>query len=409
VALLVVVLVAVRVVAVVAVLRSGQEEEFSILGGDARRYEAIVDEPGRPYRDFDVEYPPLTLGLVHLVDRPTTLGTLTVLAVSQLLLELATAVVLAWAWSRRAAVAYLVLASPMLVYPFAYLRTDLLSVFLAVLGLGLLRRGLDRRGGAALALSVFAKVWPLVLAPSMVVRRRGQGLVAWAITGAVALGAWVAWAGPDGIRQILTFRGATGWQIESIPGIVLHGLDPAGSTVQQGAWRTATTAPDAVRAALSLAALTVVAVAWWLAHRVPTPAHHLATPGGREMEPGDAAVEGYAPLAAVTAVLVLSSIISPQYVLWFLPFAAIVTVRGDRTVAALTLAAGLSSTLGLLWIEELIAGDGLAVATVAVRNVTLVALLAVALVRLVRLGARPCGPVGTDRAVSADQPTATGA
>ena len=150
------VLVLARLVSIVVILQSGQEEEFSILGGDARRYAVIVGEEGTPYRDYDVEYPPLALGLMHAIERPTSLGTLTALSFSQLALELATAAVLAWAWSRRAAITYLVLGSPMLLYPFPYLRIDLLSVFLAVLGLGLLRRGRERTGGAALALSVFA-------------------------------------------------------------------------------------------------------------------------------------------------------------------------------------------------------------------------------------------------------------
>ena len=313
---------------------------------------------------------------MHLVERPTPLGSLTALAVSQLALELATAGVLAWAWSRRTAVTYLVLGTPILLYPFAYLRIDLLSVFLAVLGLGLLRRRHEGLGGVALALSVFAKVWPIVLAPTMVLRRQWRGLAAWAATGAAALAAWVAWAGVDGISQILTFRGARGWQIESIPGIVLHALDPDGSTVQEGAWRSAVAAPGAIRTGLSLVGLVVVALAWWWAHRAAErheglePAAVDAT--GPATTAADLVVEGLAPLAAVVALMVFSTIISPQYVLWFLPFAALVTVAGDRLVGSLSLAIVATSTLGLAWIERLIPGDGAAVGVIVLRNLLLV-------------------------------------
>jgi len=381
---LVAVLVLVRVVAVLALLTSGVEDDNSVLGGDARRYEVILSSEGTPYRDFEVEYPPIVLGLMELVDRPTPLATITLLAVSQLALELATATVLAWAWSRRTAVTYLVLGTPMVLFPFPYVRIDLLSVFLAVLGLALLRRHRQVSGGAALAISVFAKVWPVVTAPVMLLRRQWTGLVAWAVTGAAGLLAWVAWAGPGGITQILTFRGADGWQIESIPGLVLHALDPHGSTVQEGAWRTAVSAPGLVRNLLSLAGLVVVTLAWWLAWRATR------DPDGRRrgrariagLDDDDLVIEALAPLAAVLAMLIFSTIVSPQYVLWFLPFAALATARGDRTIGALSLAIASLSMVGLAWIHGLIPGEWHVIAVIGLRNLLLVVLLGVCLSRL---------------------------
>jgi hypothetical protein len=389
------VLVLARVISIGVLLHSGVEDENSILGGDARRYEVILSGEGTPYRDFEVEYPPLALGLMKLVDRPTPLGTLTVLAVSQLALELATASVLAWAWSRRAAVVYLVLGTPMVLFPFPWVRIDLLSVFLAVLGLALLRRGRHEAGGGiALAASVFAKLWPVVLAPVMVLRRQWRGLTAWAVTGAAALLAWVAWSGVDGIFQIVTFRGADGWQIESIPGIVLHALDPQGSTVEQGAWRTAASVPPVLRTGISVAGLVVVGLAWWWARRAVDPGVEAAGVDRPVQVPeaavvsgmtrADLVIEGLAPLAAVLALLVFSTIISPQYVLWFLPFAALVTARGDWWIGGLALGVVGLSTLGLGWIHGLIPGEWHAVAVIMARNVLLVALLVVALHRLHR-------------------------
>ena len=165
---------------------------------------------------------------------------------------------------------------------------------------------------------MFAKVWPLALGPLLFVRRRWRGATAWVATGALGLLAWVAWAGISGIDQVVTFRGAKGWQIESIPGILLHMSDPAGSHVEQGAWRTAAAMPWWSRPLLTAATVGVVALAWWTAAAVGAARR-------------DAALEGYAPLLAVLAMLVFSPIISPQYVLWFVPWAAIATVHGwDR-------------------------------------------------------------------------------
>jgi len=378
-----------RLISIVAVLHSGVEDENSILGGDARRYEVILSGEGTPYRDFEVEYPPLGLGLMKLVDRPTPLGTVTAVALSQLALELATAGLLAWAWSHRSAITYLLLGTPMVFFPFPYLRIDLLSVFLAVLGLALLRRRWPRTGGVMLALSVFAKIWPVVVAPSMLLRRQWRGLTAWVVTGAAALTAWVAWSGPSGISQILTFRGADGWQIESIPGIVLHALDPHGSTVEQGAWRTAVEAPAVARTGISLIGLAVVVLAWWWAHRAIQPGPEPDDDIRAGLSRHDLVLDGLAPLAAVVSLLVFSSIISPQYVLWFLPFAALVTARGDGLIGGLSLGTVALSTLGLGWIHGLIPGEWHAIAVIALRNLFLVALLTVTLHRLWRAVSAP--------------------
>lgn len=393
------ILVLARVVAVVVLLGSGIEEEFTILGGDARRYEAIVTAEGTPYLDTEVEYPPVAVGWMALVVRPTTLGTLTTLAVSQLVLELATAGILAWAWSRRTAVTYLVLGTPMIFFAFPYVRIDLLSVFLAVGGLALLRRRRQVSGGVLLAVSVFAKLWPLVVAPSMLLRRQWRGLTAWAITGAAGLAGWVLWAGTDGIGQILSFRGATGWQIESLPGVVLHALEPSASTVQQGAWRTAVDATPLARNGLTLLGLVLVAVSWRWAGR----AHHRRLAAG-DPRGAELVLDGLGPLAAVLAMLVCSTIVSPQYVVWFLPFAAIVTAAGDRLVGVLTLVTTTLSTLGLYWIHGLVDGDWGPVTVIVGRNAALVALLVVSLGRLARL-ARPGTPtpVAVDGA-AADPP-----
>lgn len=362
-------LVAVRVAALVAVLSSGQEEQHSILGGDARRYHQIVTAHGTPYLDYAVEYPPVALALLHVTDSDDTHASLIRLGVSQLLLDLGTAALIGSAWGRRAGTAYLVLGLPFLPYPFVYLRIDLLTVFLATAGLALLHRNRERSGGALLAVSVFAKLWPVALAPLFLLERKTKALVAWAFTGAAGLVAWVGWAGIGGPIDVFSFRGATGWQVESLPGIILHIADPQRAHVESGAWRTGTM-PSWSRPTLTLLSFGFAAVAWWLAHR------------RRQEGASDLVAYALAPLAALLSLLIFAPIISPQYMLWLLPFAALLAARGDRLLSGMMLLVGALSTLGMATIKQQIAGDLVGTLPIVARNTVLVAMFAVSLIQL---------------------------
>jgi hypothetical protein len=362
-----------RVIAIVVLLNSGVEDEFSILGGDARRYEVILESDGTPYRDFEVEYPPVTLALVHLLGGDDVLDTLTRLAISQLVFEMAIAALLAWGWSRRVGVAYLVLGTPFIFFPFPYARIDLFTVFLAVLGLALLRRRFDRAGGIGLAVAALAKLWPLVVAPILLVTRRGRAFWAWLATLAVGMVVWLAAFGPSGLAQVATFRGSKGWQIESIVGVFFHMADQPASHVEQGAWRTGAEVPLLVKPVLPALALGNAALAWWWARaRVTRAGHH----------DDDEAVWSLAPLASIVGLLVFSTIISPQYVLWFAPFVAILAARGERVITTLYLAVAVLTTFILGSIHGQIEGELYATVPIIVRNALLVGILAIALWRL---------------------------
>lgn len=368
-------LVLARIVAIVILLRSGVEHEGTILGGDARRYLEILHTPGTPYRDHAVEYTPLTLGFLSLVDRVGVHATLTAIAWSQLALELAVVAVLWRVWSRRTALWYLVLGTPLLLFPFPYARVDLLTVLLAVSGVALVVRHRPVIGGATIGMAVLAKVWPWALAPLLLVRRQRRGIVAFATTVSAGTIAWIAWAGTAGIAQVVSFRNARGWQIESLPGIVAHAFDPGSSVFESGAWRSGAPMTWWGRVALFVASLASVAWAWWRADRADATSRDDA--------------EAVAATFAVVALLVLAPILSTQYVLWLLPFAAIVAARGDRATGALALIAAAMSTAGLAWIHQLTDGDRWAIAIVAIRDVVLVVLGVHLARRLQRAGAAP--------------------
>jgi Glycosyltransferase family 87 len=370
-ALLFVLLAGVRIAVVPIALASDATapSRYRILPGDARRFYKIASQDGRPYRDFEVEYPPVMVAAIEAIDGGTVRSTTVRLMWSQLVIDLAIAAVVAWAWGRRAGIAYLLIGLPFLLYPFIYLRLDLLSVFLAVLGIALVRRRHQYGGGAALAIACFAKLWPVVLVPVLIVRRAWRALAAFVVVGAAGTAAWVAWGGIDGPRQVLTFRGAKGWEFESTVGALVRSVGGATPHIERGAWRVGEV-PAVVNGVLAVALLAGVAMAWVLASR--------AKPRGT------AVLDGLAPMAAITVFLVFSPLLSPQFLLWLLPFAAIAAAHGERLVTGLVFLVFALSTALLALLPELIHGGTFALFVLISRNAILIALLAALAIRLMQ-------------------------
>ncbi len=369
---LVAVLVVLRIAAAGYLVLSHTDREENILGGDAGRYHEIAETDGTPYRDFDVEYPPVALALIELTNGADRAGTIERLVASQLILDVAVAGLLVWAWDRRTALTYLVLSTPLLAFPFLYMRIDLLSVFLALLGLALVRKGWDKAGGASLAVAAYAKVWPVVVMPVLVIERKVRAGAAWVVAMVACGVAWLVWGGLDGPSQVLTFRGAKGWQVESLVGLVFHVSNPSGSHPEAGAWRTAAEMPGWSHLLLTALSGLTVLIAWWLAWR------------RRRDGDDDSVVYGLAPLVCVIGMLVFAPILSPQYVLWFLPFAAIVAARGNRLMGALALAVTALSAWSFAVIKAELHGQWYAVYPLFLRNGLLVAMLVVGVVQLAR-------------------------
>jgi Glycosyltransferase family 87 len=375
------VLAGLRIAAVPLSLASDATEpsRYRTLPGDVIRYHNIAISDGRPYRDFEVEYPPLMLAAIEAIDGGDVRSTTVRLMWSQLVLDVAIAVVVVWGWGRRAGIAYLVLGLPFLLYPFLYLRLDLLSVFLAVLGFALVRRRQPVAGGATLAVACFAKLWPLALVPMLIVRRAWWALGAFVGVGAAGLTAWTAWGGVDGPVQVLTFRGAKGWEFESTVGAVVRSIRDVTPRIEGGAWRVGEMG-DWTRNLLTLALVAAVVSVWFVASR--------AKPSGPRV------LDGLAPVAAVVAFLVLSPLLSPQFLAWLLPFMAIAALYGEQLVAGLAFVAIALSVALLALLPELIHGETLALFVLAARNVVLVALLGVLAVRLVRATGWRRAPAG---------------
>jgi hypothetical protein len=367
-------LVALRVVVVPLVLLDPlTSRKNAVLTGDVRRYHRIAQAAGVPYRDFEVEYPPVTWAAIKMLNGRDNRETTIRVVVSQLLCDIAIAAALAFGWSRRAALAYLVLGLPLVLYPFIYLRLDLLSVALAAWGFALVRKDRWRGGGVLLAVACFAKLWPLAVLPMLAFQRRWRALATTLVTGALGLVVWVAVAGYDGIQQVMTFRNSVGWQIESVVGALVRMFNHDTVHVESGAWRVGASAAQWSRP-LGAAMVATVAAVWWLASRRRDDA---------------VAIEVVAPLAAIGAFLALAPILSPQYVCWLLPFAALAVVAGARAMAAISAAVVALSSMLLYVIKDVIWGENAATVLLLVRNGLVVALIVVGMVQLGRRRPEP--------------------
>lgn len=269
---------------------------------DVTRFHQIATSEGRPYRDFEVEYAPaetIAIDVLASGDRRSTAVRLVVVA---LVCDLIAFSAIWYGWGRRTAALYLLVGLPLV--PFIYLRLDPLVVALAVWGLALARRGRERTGGATLALAALTKLWPLVVAPAFVTERRGRATRWFAGLFSIGMMAWVAFGGIDGIRQVLSFRDATGWEVESTIGSIVWLVTGGPIRLEAGASRTGLI-PGWSRPLL-LALLIASLLAIWTRAR------------DRDV---DAA--GGPALAAVGALLALSPLFSLQYALWIAPWSAV--------------------------------------------------------------------------------------
>jgi glycosyl transferase family 87 len=283
---------------------------------DAGRFQEIARAPGLPYRDFPVEYAPAETLLIQIIVGPTAKDTARTIAILAFAADLATFAILARAYGRRTAARYLALTIPVL--PFIYLRFDPVPTALAVAAVAMAARGGERKGGLALGLAALMKIWPVVVAPIWLVRRR-RCVATWFVGTVVAGGlAWIAVGGLGGPSQVATFRHAPGWHVGSLVGDVVWLATGGPVALQGGAVRVGTVEAWAPWA-LGIVAVAVIGWIWTLSARA------------------DVRPEGIPALAAVVALCVCSPLFSIQYLWWMLPWAAIGgDDRRGRTIALVT-------------------------------------------------------------------------
>jgi hypothetical protein len=156
----------------------------------------------------------------------------------------------------------------------------------------------------------------------------------------------------------LTFRGSTGWQIESTVGSLIHLAGSSTLRMENGSWRI-----GATNGALSIFLFLMAGpICVWSAWR-----------GARLSRVGT----GW--LGAVAALMVISALLSAQFVIWLAPAVGIAWTDGDlRSAAIAALAVAMT---GAFWMTygSVLDGRTAALLMVVMRNAVLAALCATAL------------------------------
>ena len=351
-------LVALRVVALVTVVVGVPHYPDSA----AHRFYDIAHHPGIPWRDTPVEY---AIG-DYVVIRAVGWGSL---ALTRMLLAVVafTADLVAWravarGWGRDAAIRYLWLGAPLLI--FLYRRSDLVPVALAALGLAWARRDRERAGGIALGVAALSKLWPVVVAPALALERKTRALTTAVIAAVAGIVVWIAIGGFDALRQVGTFRGSTGWEIGSAIGVPVWAFTGQ-HRFEEGANRAGTIPAGAPEALLALTVVTVTTI-WLLARR-------------RDEQPA-----GAPALAAAAALLVFSPVFSPQYVAWLLPWAAVAGGDGRRWTWLGAAPVIITGALVTIWYVDVDLGPGGNQLVLGARNLSVAVIVVVYLVEALR-------------------------
>lgn len=302
---LLVALIAVRVLIVGVVIadagRHGVDDPVVL------RAHAVASSPASPWKGFPAASMPVETSLMHVVGGDSPTATAVRMALLAFIADLAVFVGVGFAWGRRAAGGYLLLALPLL--PMLYRRFDLVSVALATWGAALLtRRGDDEVGnpGIAFALAIWTRLWPVALLPVLFLRRAQRSLLS---LGAVVVLGGVAWffvGGKKAPFQVLTLRDAVGWSVEGTIGSALRAFGLAGPSSPDGNTVRFGTVPGPTEPLLFVALLTLLGLVWWGASREP------------QRDPF-----GATSVAAVAALLVCAPLVAAQYVAWLLPWTAV--------------------------------------------------------------------------------------
>jgi hypothetical protein len=332
---------------------------------DFDRYYEIGSAAGRPYIDYAVEHPIGTLLVFKVLARLTggrpSFGLAVV--VLDLIADAVIVLSLVWGWGIVAATVGAATLIPVLGLLFN--RTDTWSTAAAIVAVAAWRRERPTAIGVGLAIGSAFKLWPIVLTTLLIVpwRRRSTviALAAFATTAAAIAAATVWIAGAEGMLQVLTFRGATGWQIESLVGSLIHLGESHTLRLESGAWRIGRINATA-SIAMFLAAAPICVWSSWRGARV------------------DRVGAGW--LASVSALLLLSALLSAQYVIWLAPAAAIAWVDGDRLPAVLTAVA--VALTQLLWTGygSVLNGELPAMLLVVARNGVLLAVAITAILAI---------------------------
>ncbi|HLY87179.1 MAG TPA: glycosyltransferase 87 family protein [Gaiellaceae bacterium] len=311
-------------------------------------YSGLVRGGAVPYRDFAFEYPPAALAVLLLPaymswSYATSFAVLMGVCGAGCLVAVASALRAVGAGAMRTWAALIAIGvSPLLLGSLFDTRFDLWPTLLAAGALVTIVRERPAAGGVLLGLGFAAKLWPAVLLPIAVVhlwRRRGRAgaLIVVAAFVAVAAACFLPFAvlGPDGLRAMFADQLNRPLQVESLGAAVLlaaqHlGMHPLTTVSTHGAQALSGHGAGLAANVETVLEIGSVIVVWILFAL-------------RRNASGDVVL--LAAGAALAALVAFDKVLSPQYLIWLVPFALLLRgARGAFAGGLLFLALGLTQT-----------------------------------------------------------------
>jgi hypothetical protein len=343
-----------------------------------RSMTGLVQDGLIPYLDWGLEYPPLAIVPIALGGAFGNTEEIYPITFGLLMLGCFLAIQ-AWvgALAGRAAM-WAVAVSPLLLGAMVRTHMDAFVVAMVTGALLLFARQRSTWAFAVLGLGTVTKLFPILLVPIAVVwlAARGErarilpGLAAFAAVVVVVCAPFLS----DGFFDQFRFHLERPVQIESTPGLVLSAIGDSyvtGTEAHPDEFKSNGLAGGPADLVGNL--FTVLLAVLWLATRG-----------------GDIRRLTYLWFAAILGFVVLGQVLSPQYLVWLLPFAAAAWAWGDRDLALLTAAA---SVLTLIEFPsryfDVVAQETFAVVLVAARNAVLLVLLSLVVARLAGRGRSP--------------------
>lgn len=360
-----------------------------------------------PYRDFPVEYPPLAL--LHLVlprlllgNSPTPDGYQTLFSLFGLVMAAVTGVAIYWlarhGWSgpsvRDSLLVYVGLA--LALGPVVIWRYDIMPTMFVALALVAVAAGRPSWSGAMLGLGAATKLFPAFLGLPLfifyVLRRRLEATLLLASGFVVAFGLVVAEAvAVAGLNafSFLTYQDDRGVEIESLLGGIVILADAVAGTGAEvglgfGAWQVSSPLIEAL--AVPRQIVEAVLLFALVAGGALSVVRDRRTFGVVQRE----TLVTYLA-ATLLLVIIVNKVLSPQYLVWLLPF---IPLLGRGPALVMLAAAVLTTLIYPLWFQELLRLEPPLIVVLNVRNALLVVLFALLIVPRRSLGALQRGDVG---------------
>lgn len=353
---------------------------------DIGYYRAVAERLAlglRPYRDFPLEYPPLALVLLALPQRlrvfyPNGFAAEMFLwgAATAVFVSLCSAPNRSWAGRLAAPLAYalgVVACGAVLAN-----RYDVAVAFTISAALWALARRRHGAAAAMLGLGFALKLTPALLLPLVLVtaRRRWSAAMAFGIAGAIP---FLPFLGAPHLIQAFLYHAHRPLQFESVlatPFLLAHLVGLAQVQIATTYGSQTVVAPGADLAAQVSGVLQVGALGltYWVVSRRRALAR-----------PEDLAL---AALGVLLAFVTFGKVLSPQFLIWILPAAALTAVAHPIVAASCIAVLGLTQVEFPGLFRDLLELEPLAIGIVATRNAALVVTWGLSLGALWRLPAQ---------------------